>query len=178
MSTFLVHSPSKPIWSWCRSSYFECNDMSSSFHIVCWEGIKLVLGEHFKDRLHDHSFSNIIFYMTFDSHCACLRSCVGTGMGAWLFACLVIPFFHLASNAFSFALRIRVGLPHPLAIKVTHCICGRPLDHGKTHFFRWSHVGERVASRNMVWNAFVSIVRDMGFRVLHEQTHVLPPLSL
>jgi hypothetical protein len=61
---------------------------------------------------------------------------VGLGAGAWLFACLVIPFFCLTSNVFSFVLRIRVGLPHPLAIKVIHCICGQPLVHAKTHFFR------------------------------------------
>jgi hypothetical protein len=30
----------------------------------------------------------------------------------------------------------------------------------------------------MVQNAFVSIAKDMGFHVSHEQTHVLPPPSL
>jgi hypothetical protein len=39
--------------------------------------------------------------------------------------------------------------------------------------FFYSHGGEHIASHNVVKNAFTSTVRDVGFHVLHEQTHVL-----
>jgi hypothetical protein len=111
--------------------------------------------------------------MTCDSHCTHLRSCVGLGVGAWLFAHLVVPPFHLASNIFSFALHTKLGLPHFLALEVTHCICGQPLNHVGTHFFCCSKGGEQTPSHNVVWNAFTSIVKGVGFYVSHEQTHVL-----
>jgi hypothetical protein len=39
--------------------------------------------------------------------------------------------------------------------------------------FFYSHGGEQIASHNVVKNAFTSIARDVGFHVLHDQTHVL-----
>ncbi len=72
------------------------------------------------NRLYNHSFFSIIFNMSFDSQCACLKSCV------WLFACLFIPPFCLTSNIFLFALCTTFGLPHLLTFKVTHCIYDQP----------------------------------------------------
>jgi len=48
---------------------------------------------------------------------------VGMGLVAWLFVHVVVPPFHLASKIFSLALRTNLGLPHPVALGVTHCIC-------------------------------------------------------
>jgi hypothetical protein len=92
--------------------------------------------------LHDHSFSNIIFDVAFDLHHAHLKSYANPGASAWLFVRLVIPPLCLPFDIFSFALRTRLGFPHPLAFKVTHCICGQPLDSVGTHLFHCSHSGE------------------------------------
>jgi hypothetical protein len=45
----------------------------------------------------------------------------------------IIPHFCLAFEVFSFVLHTKLGLPHPLILKVTHCICGQPLDPTRTH---------------------------------------------
>lgn len=42
----------------------------------------------------------------------------------------------------------------------------------------YSHGGEWTTSHDMVWNAFVSIARNIGFHVSCEQTQVLRPPSL
>lgn len=89
--------------------------------------------------MHDHSFSNIIFDVAFDSHCAYLRSYVSPRASAWLFVRIVIPPLCLPFDVFSFSLRTRSSLPHPLAFKVTHCICGQPLNLVGTHLL---HNGE------------------------------------
>jgi hypothetical protein len=41
-----------------------------------------------------------------------------------------------------------------------------------------SHGGEKIASHDIVWDAFVFIMRDAGFHILCEQTHVLLPPTL
>jgi hypothetical protein len=110
--------------------------------------------------LHDHFFSNIIFYLFFDLHWVRLRSCVRLGAGAWLFICLMIPFYWLASKTFSIALRICLGLPHPLVLGFSHCICGQLLDPIGIHLLHCAHGGERTTSHDVMWDAFVYIVKD------------------
>jgi hypothetical protein len=114
--------------------------------------------------------------MGYNSHHACLRSYEGLKANAWLFVCLVVSFFHLPSNVFTFTLHIRLGLPHPLTLKVTHCLYGQPLNVVKTHLLLCSHGGEWIVSHDVVQDAFVSIAKDARFHDSHEQTHVLPPL--
>jgi hypothetical protein len=113
--------------------------------------------ENIYNILHDHFFFSIIFDMVFYLHCACLRSCVGLGTSAWLFTYPFIQPFCLPFDVFSFALRIKLGLPHPLALKVTHCICGEPLNVLGTHLSGCSHGGEWIASDDAIQNAFASI---------------------
>jgi len=48
---------------------------------------------------------------------------VGMEVVAWLFVHVVVPLFHLASKIFSLALCTKLGLPHLVALGVTHCIC-------------------------------------------------------
>ncbi len=65
-------------------------------------------------------------------------------------------------------MRTKLGLPHPLALKLSHYICGQPLDSMGIHLFCCFHGKERVASHDAMWDAFASIVRDVGFHVAHE----------
>jgi hypothetical protein len=86
-------------------------------------------------------------------------------------------FFSLISKSFSIVLHIQLGLHHPLALSLSYYICGQPLDAMGIHFFHCTHGGEKMVSNEVVQDAFASITRDVGFHVLHEQTHILmlPP---
>ncbi len=87
----------------------------------------------------------------------------------------VIPCFHLLSNVFSSTMLTKLSLPHPLILGLTHYIsCGELLDPLGIHLFQCAYGGERIASHDAVWDAFASIVRNAGFHVLWEQTHILP----
>jgi hypothetical protein len=44
--------------------------------------------------------------------------------------------------------------------------------------FHYIHGGEKIASHDVVQDAFMSIVKDMTFHVLREQTHIFSPPSL
>jgi hypothetical protein len=123
--------------------------------------------------LHDQFLYNIIFDMVFDLHCACLRSCMGLGTSAWIFAYPFIQPFCLPFDVFSFALCIRLGLPHPLAFNVTLHMW-RPLNVLRTHFSGCSHGGEWSSSHDVIRNAFAYIVKKK-VSFLHEKTHVIPP---
>jgi hypothetical protein len=130
--------------------------------------------EIISERMHDHSLFKIIFDMSFDLHQTHLRSCAGPGVAAWLFVLLVIPCFYLPSNVFSSTLSIKLNLPHPLTLGLTHYVCGEPLDPLGIHLLRCAHGGEKTTSHDVVRDAFASIVKDAGFHVLWEQTHILP----
>ncbi len=90
-------------------------------------------------------------------------------------ACLVIPYFCLSFDVFFCVLQTRLGFPHPLALSLTHCIYDQLLDPMQIHLFRYAHGGEKTTSHDVIWDAFASITRDVGFHVLWEQTHILPP---
>jgi len=126
------------------------------------------LQENIFDKLHNYSFFNIISNIAFNSHYACLRSCEGPKVGAWLFVCLIVPPFHLPSNVFTYTLHTKLGFPHFLALKVTHCLYGQPLNVVRTHLFLYSHGGEWNVSHDVVQDTFVSIVKDARFHVEHE----------
>jgi hypothetical protein len=40
------------------------------------------------------------------------------------------------------------------------------------HIFHCAHGEEKATSHDVVWDAFASIMKDVKFHVLHEQTHV------
>ncbi len=69
------------------------------------------LKETISKKLHDHFFSSIISDMSSNLHRTCFKSCAELGVGAWLFAYLVIPYFHMPSNVFSSTLWTKLGLP-------------------------------------------------------------------
>jgi hypothetical protein len=83
------------------------------------------------------------------------------------------PFFSLISKVFFIVLHIQSRLHHPLTLGLSYCICGQLLDAIRIHFFHCSHGGESMVSHDVVWDAFASIARVVGFHVLHEQTHIL-----
>lgn len=87
-----------------------------------------------------------------------------------MFVHLVIPCFHFPLNVFSFALRTKLSLPHPLALSLTHCIYDQPLDPMGIHLFHYAHGGEKTTSHDVVQDAFISIVRYMAFHVWRDQT--------
>jgi hypothetical protein len=88
------------------------------------------------------------------------------------------PFFLFDFKCFLPWMCISLGLPHPLAISLSHCIFGQPLDPMKIHLFCWVHGREMITSHNVIWNAFASIVRNASFHVMHEHTHFLLPPTL
>jgi hypothetical protein len=84
------------------------------------------LQENILERLHDHCFVYILFYLLSNSHWTCLKSCVGLVAGTWLLTCPIIFFFCLPSDVFSTTLHTRLGHSHHLILGVSHYICNQP----------------------------------------------------
>jgi hypothetical protein len=79
------------------------------------------------------------------------------------------PFFLFGfKNIFSFEMRTQLGLPHSLALRLSHYICGQPLASMGIHLFRCVHGKEKATSHDAMWDAFASIVRDVGFHAARE----------
>ncbi len=79
--------------------------------------------------------------------------------------------FVLALYVFSFVLSLSWP-PHPLTIKLIHCIGRQPLDPTGTHFFCCSHGGEWIAPHDVIQDAFTSIMQgchniQMSIKILH-----------
>jgi hypothetical protein len=111
--------------------------------------------------------------MHFDSHRAHLKSCAGPGVGAWLSIHIAI-LFQLPSKVFPTMLWIQCGFPHPLNLSLSHCICGRPLEPMGIHLFSSRPWWGKDNCHGVVRDAFTSIMKDVRFYILLEQTHVLP----
>jgi len=47
------------------------------------------------------------------------------------------------------------------------------VDQTRIHLFHCVHGGECITTHDVVQDSFISIAKDVGFHVLHEQTHVL-----
>jgi hypothetical protein len=100
-------------------------------------------------------------------------------MKAWLSVCPIILFIHLASNIFLHdAMCTKLGLPHMLTFGLSHYIYGQPLDLMGIHLFCCAHGGEKTTSHNVIWDAFVSITKYVGFHGVREQTHILLLLTI
>jgi hypothetical protein len=140
--------------------------------------VQIVFQKNISKRLHNHSFIIILFCLLFDSHQMHLRLCANQNAKAWLLTRPIILFFHLLSNVFSTSLHAKLSLSHPLVLGVSHYICSQPLDPMGIHLLHCVHGGERMALHDVVWNVFMAIVKDVGFHVSWEQTHILPPLAL
>jgi len=91
-------------------------------------------------------------------------------MGAWLFTRPIISCFHFPSNVFSYMLQTKLTLPHPLDLGMTHYIYGQPLNPMGIYLLCCAHGGERITSHDVIYDAFASILIDVRFHVLQEQT--------
>jgi hypothetical protein len=72
------------------------------------------LQKNILENMHEHSFSNIVLELSSNYHHALLKSCVGLSLGAWFYACAVIPSFRMAFDIFSSPLCTKLGLCHPM----------------------------------------------------------------
>ncbi len=124
--------------------------------------------------MHEHLFSNIIS----KCHRVWLKSYVGPSLNVWLYAHLVSPSFKMASNIFASTLRTKLHLPHPMTCDFFLCICSQAINSTWLHLCCCAHRGERMATHDVVWNSFTSIIRDVRFHVLCKQLHVLSTPSL
>lgn len=126
--------------------------------------------------LHNHSFSNIIFDIGFNSHCTRLKSCVGLGVDAWFLICLVISFFCLIIIIIIFVLFTRLGL-----LIFNFWVGSMHLwfvsRFNKDLFFHCSHGEEQIASHDIIWDIFTFIAKNMMFHVSCEQIHVFSLFS-
>lgn len=78
------------------------------------------LKKHIK-RFHiPQTFFIIILNMTYDFHHVCLKSCIGSHLGAWLSTHLVIPSFCITFNIFSLTLCTKLGLPNDYRFNPLH----------------------------------------------------------
>jgi hypothetical protein len=96
-------------------------------------------------------------------------------MKAWLPTHPIILCFPFGLKHFPSTMHTKLGLPHSLALGLSHCICGQPLNPMGFHFFPCTHGGERTTSHDVMKDAFASIARDASLHVSYEQTHVLLP---
>ncbi len=79
-----------------------------------------------------------------------IGSCVRSSAKVGLFVHLIIPCFHLPLDVFSFALQIRLSLPHPLTLGLTHNIYGQLLNPMGIHLLHFAHGGERTTSHDAI----------------------------
>jgi hypothetical protein len=68
-----------------------------------------------------------------------------------------------------------LGLPHPLALGLSHCIYGQPLNPARIHLFHCAHGEERMASHGAMWDTFASMAIDVDFHVARKQIHIIMP---
>jgi hypothetical protein len=128
--------------------------------------------------LHNQSFFNILSNLPSNLHYAHLKFCIRLGVRAWLSVCPIILFIHLASNIFSSVVQCAPSWASPIYWPLACHIYGQPLDLMGIHLFCYIHGGEKKTSHNVIWDAFVSITKDVGFHGAREQTHILLLLTI
>ncbi len=134
--------------------------------------------ENILKSVHKHSFSSIISKLSLNFLHNLLKSYASPSSKVWLYVCLVIPSFRMASNILSSTLCTRLGLLHPTIRSFSQCICGQAIDLTWIHVFRYAQGGERTVTHDAIRDSFTSIVKDVKFQVLRKQTHVLLMPSL
>jgi hypothetical protein len=131
------------------------------------------LKENISKNVHEHSFSNIILDLSSNYHCIWLGIYLGPSLNVWLSICFVIPSFRMTFDTFSLTLCTKLGLPHFMARGLFRYICVYPINLTSVHLFHCVHGGKHITTHDVVWDSFASFVKDVGFHVLCEQTHVL-----
>jgi hypothetical protein len=100
----------------------------------------------------------------------------GPGSAAWL---STAPLFHaltIEDECFRTALRIWLGLPHPMVAGIALCKCGQSLQghFGGQHLLRCARGSERNNTHDGIRDTVAGIMRDSGFSVRMEQNGVVP----
>eukprot|EP00898_Chlorokybus_atmophyticus_P000542 jgi/Chlat1/1489/Chrsp12S00110 len=101
-------------------------------------------------------------------------SASGVGAGAWLTTMPLFPALQLSADVFRTALRIRLGLPHPILAAVERCLCGVTLTTEGTHLLRCPVGRGRTATHDALRDEVYVILRDAGYVVSREQTGFMP----
>lgn len=95
-------------------------------------------------RLHDHSFSSIIYDMSFDSHWAHLKSCAKFGVRVLVICLPNHTMLLFILNYFFLYVVNQVRPLHLLTFGLIHCVCGQLLDPMGIHLLCCVHCGERL----------------------------------
>jgi hypothetical protein len=61
---------------------------------------------------------------------------------------------------------------------LSHYIYDQSLNPMRIHLLCCGHGKEKTMSHDVMWNTFAFIVKDVGFHVVHEQTHIFSPHTL
>jgi hypothetical protein len=112
------------------------------------------------ERLHCHTFSNMLFNGTLEAHCAWILSCFSSGVSVWLIAWPIFWAFQLFSPFFFTTLCMWIGLPHPSIVGISQCVCTHPINLMGIHFLHCVHDNERTKTHDAIHDTFVAIVQD------------------
>jgi len=96
---------------------------------------------------------------------------------AWLIVQLIFPTFRLSSLIFFIALRMQLGLPHPLIMGIFRCVCTHPINFMGIDLFRCAHGNEHIKTHDGIHNIFAAITQNASFHMGREQLHALLPTT-
>ncbi|CAM6116828.1 unnamed protein product [Calypogeia fissa] len=82
----------------------------------------------------------------------------------------------MTSEEVTTAMRLCMGLPHPLLLGVSSslCICGKPWDNTGVHLLRYSIGGETISVHDAVKDTTAQILSDTLVHARHEVSLDLP----
>jgi hypothetical protein len=129
---------------------------------LAWrEGNKLTSRDYFRETTRpfffEHHFWHV-FWLTFIT----LEVLWKVRCGSLIICSPSHPMLSSTLKCFMFCIAIKLGLPHPLAFGLTHCIYGWPLNPIGIHLLCCAHGGERTTSHDVVQDVFASIARMYG----------------
>ena len=105
-----------------------------------------------------------------------LVSETGPGAAAWLSTSPLFRALTIEDECFRTALRIWLGLPHPMVAGIALCECGQSLQGplGGQHLLRCARGSERNDTHDGLRDTVAGIMRESGFSVRMEQYGVMP----
>jgi hypothetical protein len=105
-----------------------------------------------------------------------LVSETGPGAAAWLFTAPLFQALTIEDKCLQTALRIWLGLPHPMVAGIALCKCGQSLQGplGGQHLLRRARGSERNDTHDGIRDTVAGIMRESGFSVRMEQYGVVP----
>ena len=107
-----------------------------------------------------------------------LLSVAGPCSGAWLQSVPVCGGLRMSTACFNTAVRLRLGLPHPVLQLARSCECGEPLgDALGRHVSRCGHGSERNMVHAAVRDCLYSIMEEAGFETSIERGGLMPATS-